>query len=463
MLKSPTHEADHDAPEGRATAGKPPDGRGWRSAPALAGSAVGKVGQTFVESPPGLGGSTGPPAAFGEVKEALLRLRSTRRLHAARRPSLALGVTAAMLPAAPYDGSRRSPLPESNAGDARGGRLWSTFSSRGSPSDGRKVKTVAVAAYSPPLDGDGQDGGQRGHAPQGEAPQDWRLGRGRRRARSVISQWSRERPGRSVWRRANQRGRTGLLLVTAILVMPWTVVAQQPPPAAAGGKPQHARARQEDAKPDRRSDQPAAPEQSVFGYGAKDAPKPAAPSMCSTSSPWCRCLHAGSSRRDGMGELARSRASIRTGLGRRVGFAALLVAWVSFAATARAQEPSPAAAGGAAEQSDVAEIGQKLSNPVSDVWALFTEFDLDFFGRKRERGRCGAGRRDGVPAGTPVSALRQRRQRVEAHHEAHLSGPSSAPRFPRGSTTSTTRVVWGTPCCQYSYRLHRETGSSARE
>ena len=79
-----------------------------------------------------------------------------------------------------------------------------------------------------------------------------------------------------------------------------------------------------------------------------------------------------------MGELARSRAPIRTGLGRRVGFAALLVAWVSFAATARAQEPSPAAAGGAAEQSDVAEIGQKLANPVSDVWALFTEFDLEF-------------------------------------------------------------------------------------
>lgn len=80
-----------------------------------------------------------------------------------------------------------------------------------------------------------------------------------------------------------------------------------------------------------------------------------------------------------MDKQARSRASIRTGLGRRGGFAALLVAWVSFAATARAQEPSPAAAGGAVAQSDVAEIGQKLSNPVSDVWALFTEFDLDFF------------------------------------------------------------------------------------
>ena len=58
-----------------------------------------------------------------------------------------------------------------------------------------------------------------------------------------------------------------------------------------------------------------------------------------------------------------------------------LAVWVSFsfAATARGEEPSSgSAAGGAAEQSDVAEIGAKLSNPVSNVWALFTEFDLDF-------------------------------------------------------------------------------------
>ena len=123
-----------------------------------------------------------------------------------------------------------------------------------------------------------------------------------------------------------------------------------------------------------------------------------------------------------MGKQARSRASIRTGLGRRVGFAALLVAWVSFAATARAEGPSPAAAGGAAEQSDVAEIGQKLSNPVADVWALFTEFDLDFFDGNVNEGGAELGGDDGIPADTPVSALRQRRQRVEAHHEAHRSG-----------------------------------------
>ena len=32
----------------------------------------------------------------------------------------------------------------------------------------------------------------------------------------------------------------------------------------------------------------------------------------------------------------------------------------------------------AKEQADLAETGRKLSNPVSDVWALFTEFDLSF-------------------------------------------------------------------------------------
>src|SRR5258705_10718229 len=78
-----------------------------------------------------------------------------------------------------------------------------------------------------------------------------------------------------------------------------------------------------------------------------------------------------------LGEGARS-ASIRNGLVRRVGFAALWAAWASFAAPAWAVEPSPGAAGRAAEHNDVAEIGAKLSNPVSNVWALFTEFDLNF-------------------------------------------------------------------------------------
>jgi hypothetical protein len=47
--------------------------------------------------------------------------------------------------------------------------------------------------------------------------------------------------------------------------------------------------------------------------------------------------------------------------------AVLLLAFASFAVAAHAQQAG-----------DAAEIGAKLSNPVSDVWALFTEFDLYF-------------------------------------------------------------------------------------
>src|SRR5262245_7037804 len=79
------------------------------------------------------------------------------------------------------------------------------------------------------------------------------------------------------------------------------------------------------------------------------------------------------------------RTSIRGALGIRVGFAALCVAWV-FASTAWAADPTPAAAGSTAEQDDLAEIGKKLSNPVSNVWALFTEFDLDFLDGDLNRG-----------------------------------------------------------------------------
>lgn len=45
----------------------------------------------------------------------------------------------------------------------------------------------------------------------------------------------------------------------------------------------------------------------------------------------------------------------------------------------------------AKEQSDLAETGRKLSNPVSDVWALFTEFDLSFSNGNMNRGDAQAG------------------------------------------------------------------------
>jgi hypothetical protein len=59
--------------------------------------------------------------------------------------------------------------------------------------------------------------------------------------------------------------------------------------------------------------------------------------------------------------------------------AALTLAFVLVAGAAAAQPASPAAAGaGGAGQGDLAEVGAKLSNPVSDVWAMFTEFDTYF-------------------------------------------------------------------------------------
>ena len=58
---------------------------------------------------------------------------------------------------------------------------------------------------------------------------------------------------------------------------------------------------------------------------------------------------------------------MRAGLG-----AASLLAAIWFAPVASAQEPKGVSG------SDVAETGKKLSNPLSDVWALFTRFDASF-------------------------------------------------------------------------------------
>lgn len=50
----------------------------------------------------------------------------------------------------------------------------------------------------------------------------------------------------------------------------------------------------------------------------------------------------------------------------------LVLALVSFAPGAGGQQPA------VAQNSDLAEAGRKLANPLSDVWALFTRFTLDF-------------------------------------------------------------------------------------
>jgi hypothetical protein len=52
--------------------------------------------------------------------------------------------------------------------------------------------------------------------------------------------------------------------------------------------------------------------------------------------------------------------------------AASLLAFVSFASVAGGQEPK------AASENDPAETGKRLSNPISDVWALFSHFELTF-------------------------------------------------------------------------------------
>jgi hypothetical protein len=74
---------------------------------------------------------------------------------------------------------------------------------------------------------------------------------------------------------------------------------------------------------------------------------------------------------------------------------ALLLAFVSLAIPAGGQQTAVRPGGGvtAPEAGDVSETGRKLSNPLSDVWALFTEFDLNFSdgnvnsGRQRTGGR----------------------------------------------------------------------------
>jgi hypothetical protein len=47
-------------------------------------------------------------------------------------------------------------------------------------------------------------------------------------------------------------------------------------------------------------------------------------------------------------------------------------------AAAWGQEPAGQSAGSGGGQGNLAELGAKLSNPLSDVWALFTEFDFNW-------------------------------------------------------------------------------------
>jgi hypothetical protein len=91
---------------------------------------------------------------------------------------------------------------------------------------------------------------------------------------------------------------------------------------------------------------------------------------------------------------ATSSRSARVGQQPVVASALLLLAFV-FCATAAHGQESPAKPGGATapEGGDVSETGKKLSNPLSNVWALFTEFDLNFSNGKVNSGHDQVGSR----------------------------------------------------------------------
>jgi len=74
--------------------------------------------------------------------------------------------------------------------------------------------------------------------------------------------------------------------------------------------------------------------------------------------------------------------------------AALLAFAVPAASPAEpAEGPAPAASSRQSGGENLAEVGAKLSNPVSDVWALFTEFDLYFSDGDLNRGGSEVGGR----------------------------------------------------------------------
>ena len=167
-----------------------------------------------------------------------------------------------------------------------------------------------------------------------------------------------------------------------------------------------------------------------------------------------------------MSERARS-ASIRTGLGRRVGFATLLVAGAfvrSDGPRRGAELPDPASRVGHPRVPTRAEIGARSCRTLSrNMWALFSGFGVDFVGRRRETGRSGGVRRDDLPADHAGARLRQRGEPVEPHHAAHPPDGLQRTRFRRASTVRPRGGVLRTCWCRWSSRLPRGTGSSARD
>ncbi len=88
---------------------------------------------------------------------------------------------------------------------------------------------------------------------------------------------------------------------------------------------------------------------------------------------------------------------------------------ILFGGTAYSQE-SPS------EQRSLSEVSQELTNPVSNVWSMFTEFDSYFLdGDLNKGGSELGGRKNDLSAGFAVPSLWARAGSVETHHPSHYT------------------------------------------
>ena len=112
---------------------------------------------------------------------------------------------------------------------------------------------------------------------------------------------------------------------------------------------------------------------------------------------------------------------------------------ILFGGTAYSQESG-------SEHGSLAEIGQKLSNPVSDVWAMFTEFDLNFSDGDLNTGSSKVGGRMIFQPILPFPPMARGRTSGSSSpvplYLEYLANP-----FLRASTTLRAWAVLETPSC----------------
>jgi hypothetical protein len=120
--------------------------------------------------------------------------------------------------------------------------------------------------------------------------------------------------------------------------------------------------------------------------------------------------------------------------------AASLLAFVSFAPVAGGQEPK------VASESDLAETGKSLSNPLSDIWALFTRFELNFADGDVNSGESKVGGRMIFQPILPFPLYGKGANKWNFITRPTI--PVLFSRFRRVSTPSTIRAGWGTSSCR---------------